>query len=107
MAFLQQLRSIGTIKSFGTYCCCIMLTEKKLHSCSKRLEVGQTVVSGSDAAPEVGNHLPPEYSIGTIVHNIELRPGQGANFGSLGWCFCAVNFTRRNMRIRMPSGESS
>ena len=43
------------------------------------LEVGQTVVSGSDAAPEVGNTLPmANIPVGTIIHNIELRPGQGA-----------------------------
>ena len=43
------------------------------------LEVGQTVVSGSDVAPEVGNTLPmANIPVGTIIHNIELRPGQGA-----------------------------
>ena len=38
------------------------------------LEVGQTVVSGSEAAPEVGNTLPmANIPVGTIIHNIELR----------------------------------
>ena len=43
------------------------------------LQVGTTVMSGADAAPEVGNCLPLSViPVGTIIHNIELRPGQGA-----------------------------
>ena len=43
------------------------------------LEVGSTVMSGEDAAPEVGNALPlSKIPVGTLIHNIELRPGQGA-----------------------------
>ena len=45
----------------------------------KGLEVGQQVMSGAEAAPEVGNCLPlANIPVGTIIHNIELRPGQGA-----------------------------
>ena len=43
------------------------------------LQVGQKLLSGAEAAPEIGNALPMEnIPLGTIVHNIELRPGQGA-----------------------------
>ena len=43
------------------------------------LQVGQTVVSGPGVAPEVGNTLPlSDIPLGTVVHNIELYPGQGA-----------------------------
>lgn len=43
------------------------------------LQVGQKVMSGAEAAPEVGNSLPlANIPVGTIIHNIELRPGQGA-----------------------------
>ena len=42
------------------------------------LQVGATVVSGIDVAPEVGNNLPMKYMpLGTNVHNIEMQPGQG------------------------------
>ena len=60
--------------------CCIMRTEQRaISSLPNGLEVGQTVVSGSEAAPEVGNTLPmANIPVGTIIHNIELRPGQGA-----------------------------
>ena len=43
------------------------------------LKVGQTVMSGENAVPEVGNTLPlGKIPVGTVIHNIELRPGQGA-----------------------------
>jgi large subunit ribosomal protein L2 len=42
------------------------------------LKVGQTVVSGADAAPEIGNCLPLTNIPGGLeLHNIELNPGQG------------------------------
>ena len=41
------------------------------------LKVGQTVISGEKVAPEVGNALPlGNIPLGTIVHNIELKPGK-------------------------------
>ena len=43
------------------------------------LEVGTKVMSGAEAAPEVGNSLPlKNIPVGTLIHCIELRPGQGA-----------------------------
>ena len=61
------------------------------------LEVGATVVSGADAAPEVGNALPlSAIPVGTLVHNIELRPGQGAFLARAG--SYAI--------IKLPSGET-
>ncbi|MBR5866200.1 MAG: 50S ribosomal protein L2, partial [Alistipes sp.] len=40
------------------------------------LQVGQTVISGTGVAPEVGNTLfLSEIPLGTLVHNIELYPG--------------------------------
>ena len=42
-------------------------------------QVGATLMSGAEAAPEVGNALPlANIPVGTVIHNIELRPGQGA-----------------------------
>ena len=72
------------------------------------LEVGQTVVSGSDAAPEVGNTLPLQnIPIGTIVHNIELRPGQGAKLVRSAGAFAQLTSREGTYAIiRMPSGET-
>ncbi len=42
------------------------------------LTVGQTVISGEQVAPEVGNAMPmANIPMGTIVHNVELKPGNG------------------------------
>jgi len=42
------------------------------------LKVGDTVMSGPDADIKVGNALPMKYiPVGTIIHNIEMRPGKG------------------------------
>ena len=72
------------------------------------LEVGQTVVSGSDAAPEVGNTLPmANIPVGTIIHNIELRPGQGAKMVRSAGAFAQLTSKEGAYAIiKMPSGET-
>ena len=53
--------------------------EKRYIIAPNGLQVGMTLVSGENAAPEIGNALPlKNIPVGTVVHNIELRPGQGA-----------------------------
>ena len=53
--------------------------EKRYILAPAGLKVGQKVESGSGVAPEVGNTLPlSEIPVGTMIHAIELRPGQGA-----------------------------
>jgi large subunit ribosomal protein L2 len=72
------------------------------------LEVGQTVMSGNEAAPEVGNCLPLSIiPLGTVVHNIELRPGQGAKMVRSAGTFAQVTSREGNyVIIKMPSGET-
>ncbi|MCI6153870.1 MAG: 50S ribosomal protein L2 [Bacteroidales bacterium] len=72
------------------------------------IEVGQTVISGEDVAPEVGNSLPlAKIPVGTVVHNVELRPGQGAKFARSAGTFAQL-VAREEMYVvlRMPSGET-
>jgi len=71
------------------------------------LEVGQTVMSGSQAAPEIGNTLPMQnIPIGTIIHNVELRPGQGAKLVRSAGAFAQLTSREGNYAIiKMPSGE--
>lgn len=53
--------------------------EKRYILAPNGLQVGQKVLSGSGIDPEIGNTLPlAEIPLGTLVHNIELQPGQGA-----------------------------
>ncbi len=82
--------------------------EKRYIIAPNGLKVGQKIMSGKDASPEVGNALTlGDLPMGTIVHNIELRPGQGAalarSAGSYG------QLTSRDGKyaiIKLPSGES-
>ena len=53
--------------------------EKRYMLAPNGLKVGQTVSTGAGVAPEVGNTLfLSEIPLGTVIHNIELYPGQGA-----------------------------
>ena len=71
------------------------------------LQVGTTVMSGSTAAPEVGNTLPlANIPLGTVIHNVELRPGQGAKMvRSAGTFAQLVSREDKYAIIKMPSGE--
>lgn len=71
------------------------------------LEVGRTVLSGEDAAPEVGNALPlGKIPVGTVIHNIELRPGQGAKMVRSAGSFAQLTSREGTyVVIKMPSGE--
>ncbi|MFA7582696.1 MAG: 50S ribosomal protein L2, partial [Proteiniphilum sp.] len=71
------------------------------------LQVGTSVMSGPTAAPEVGNALPLSViPIGTVVHNIELRPGQGAKMARSAGTFAQLVSREENYAIiKMPSGE--
>src|SRR3954453_7822989 len=52
--------------------------EKSYILCPNGLKVGATVVSGVDAAPELGNAMPLSNVPGGLeIHNIEMNPGQG------------------------------
>jgi large subunit ribosomal protein L2 len=72
------------------------------------LVVGQTVISGADAAPEVGNALPlANIPIGTVIHNVELRPGQGAKMVRSAGAFAQLTSREGDYAIiKMPSGET-
>ena len=53
--------------------------EKRYIISPEGLSVGMEVVSSKDAPITVGNTLPlSSLPLGTIIHNVELQPGQGA-----------------------------
>jgi len=71
------------------------------------LTVGDTVLSGPEAEPRVGNALPIE-SIpqGTMVHNIELQPGRGGQLvRSAGTAAQILAKEDGFAQVRLPSGE--
>jgi large subunit ribosomal protein L2 len=72
------------------------------------LQVGQQVVSGKGVAPEIGNSLPlAEIPLGTVVHNIELRPGGGGIMARSAGSFAQlVSREGKYAILKLPSGES-
>ena len=72
------------------------------------LNVGDTVVSGAEAAPEVGNALPlGRIPVGTLVHNIELRPGQGAIMARSAGTFAQIVSREGDyVIVKLPSSET-
>ncbi len=72
------------------------------------LKEGQTVISGEDVPPEVGNSLPlSKIPLGTILHNIELKPGNGGLLArSAGAYAQLVAREGRYSTIKLPSGET-
>ena len=72
------------------------------------LKVGQVIASGSGVAPEIGNTLPlSEIPVGTLVHNIELRPGQGATMARSAGTFAHLAAREgKHAVLRLPSGET-
>lgn len=71
------------------------------------LKVGQTIISGSNVAPEVGNSLPVgNMPLGTIIHNIELQPGKGAQMARSAGAYAQVLAKdSKYVTLKMPSGE--
>jgi len=71
------------------------------------LEVGTIVVSGSDADIKIGNALPlANIPLGTVIHNIELRPGEGGKLvRSAGSSAQLMAKEGQYAQVRMPSGE--
>jgi large subunit ribosomal protein L2 len=71
------------------------------------LQVGTEITSGPGLAPEVGNCLPlSDIPLGTIIHNIELQPGNGGTLArSAGSYAQLVAREGRYATIKLPSGE--
>ncbi len=82
--------------------------EKRYMIAPHGLEVGQEVVSGKGINPEIGNTLyMKEIPFGTIIHNIELKPGEGAKMArSAGSYAQLLSRDGKYAIIKLPSGET-
>jgi large subunit ribosomal protein L2 len=71
------------------------------------LKVGEQLMSGPDAEIKVGNALPlKNMPLGTFIHNIELRPGEGAKLvRSAGAQSQLVAKDKKYAQIKLSSGE--
>lgn len=82
--------------------------EKRYILAPNGLKVGQTIISGPGTSPDVGNALTlAELPLGTIIHNIELKPGKGASLARSAGSYAQL--TSRDGKyaiVKLPSGES-
>lgn len=81
--------------------------EKRYIIAPQGLQVDQKVMSGAGASPEIGNTLLlSEVPLGTIIHNIELRPGQGAALARSAGSYAQLTAREGKYAVlKMPSGE--
>ncbi len=82
--------------------------EKRYIIAPNGLQVGQILLSGKEAAPDVGNTLfLSDIPLGTIIHNIELKPGKGGALArSAGTYAQLAARDGKYAVIKLPSGES-
>ena len=75
--------------------------------CPNGLKKDDQVVSGEGAEIKTGNALPlRNIPIGTMVHNVEMRPGKGAQLARSAGSFCQLaGRTDGFAQLKMPSGE--
>jgi len=81
--------------------------EKRYIIAPQGLQVGAKVISGNAVAPEIGNALQMKnMPLGSMIHNIELQPGQGGKLvRSAGTSAQLSNKEEKYAVIKMPSGE--
>ncbi len=82
--------------------------EKAYIIAPKGLKVGDIVESGESADIKVGNALPiMNIPVGTVIHNIELKPGKGASLArSAGASAQILGREDKYVMIRLSSGET-
>lgn len=81
--------------------------EKRYILAPNGLRVGQKVISGSGIDPEIGNTLPlSDIPLGTLVHSIELQPGQGGVMARSAGTYAQLTSREgKYATLKLPSGE--
>lgn len=81
--------------------------EKRYIIAPQGLQIGTEIISGDTVAPELGNALSlKNIPLGTVVHNIEMQPGQGGKLArSAGSSAQLANKEEKYAVLKMPSGE--
>lgn len=81
--------------------------EKRYIIAPTGIQVGQAIMSGSNATPEIGNALYlKNVPLGTIVHNIELNPNQGGKMARSAGTYAQLTAKENKYAVlKLPSGE--
>ena len=82
--------------------------EKRYIIAPEGLKPGMVIHSGKEASPEVGHAMYlSDIPLGTIVHNIELHPGRGANIARSAGSYAQLAARDGKYAVlKMPSGET-
>lgn len=82
--------------------------EKRYIIHAQGMKVGDVIKSGSGVEPEIGNALPlGEIPLGTVIHNIELKPGKGAAIARSAGAYAQLQAREGKYAVvKMPSGET-
>lgn len=82
--------------------------EKRYIIAPNGIQVGQRITSGESATPEIGNALfLKDIPLGTLIHNIEMRPGQGGKLARSAGSYAQLAARDgRYATLKMPSGET-
>ena len=82
--------------------------EKRYIVAPAGLQVGHKIISGREVTPEIGNTMfLSDIPLGTIVHNIELKPGKGAALARSAGTYAQVSAREGKYAIiKLPSGET-
>lgn len=82
--------------------------EKRYIIAPEGLKVGDTVVSGKTATPVVGNAMfLSDIPLGTVIHNIELKPGKGGAIARGAGTYAQLNAREgKYATVKLPSGET-
>ncbi len=82
--------------------------EKRYIIAPQGLAVDQVISAGEGAAPEVGNAVPlKSLPLGTVIHNIELRPGKGGSMARSAGSYAQLSARDGEYAIiTLPSGET-
>lgn len=82
--------------------------EKRYIIAPQGIKVGQIIASGEGVEPEIGNSLYlKEIPLGTVIHNIELTPGKGAQLArSAGTYAQLASRDGKYAIVKLPSGET-
>jgi large subunit ribosomal protein L2 len=82
--------------------------EKRYILAPAGIKVGQKIAQGSGVSPDLGNAMPmKEMPLGTLIHNIEMQPGQGGRIcRSAGTYAQLMAKEGKYVALKLPSGES-
>ena len=81
--------------------------EKRYIIAPNKLKIGALLKSGEKIKISIGNAMKlKNIPVGTIIHNIELEPGKGAQLARSAGAFAQISgFEKKKAILKMPSGE--